>query len=267
MNKTLEESIIASMDSSDQRIIPFLPYILQDFWEIGTDSELIVNLVKKHLGNKCLLKILDLGCGKGAVSIKLAKQLKSECLGIDAIPEFISFSKIKAIENNVDPICKFRSGDIREEIRGLGKFDLIIIGATGPIFGNYFATLMNLKPHLEENGLIIIDDSYYKNEKINDVGKSHYLIKSDLFKQFSDADMELIDEVIENNGEENTSIYNEEILKLRKRCDELIIRYPNMATVIDKYINQQKTEYTRLENEVISSTMVLKSNRQLKQLL
>jgi len=37
--KTLEESIATAMDAQDTAIVPFLPYILQDFWEIGTPAE------------------------------------------------------------------------------------------------------------------------------------------------------------------------------------------------------------------------------------
>jgi len=39
--KTVEESILVSMDCSDRQILSYLPYILQDFWEIGTDPKTV----------------------------------------------------------------------------------------------------------------------------------------------------------------------------------------------------------------------------------
>ncbi|MBU4451076.1 MAG: methyltransferase domain-containing protein, partial [Actinobacteria bacterium] len=88
--KTLEESVVTAMDGSDSGLFPFSPYILQDLWEIGASPEVIIELVRKHTNNYYSLSILDLGCGKGAVSIKLAKEFNCTCLGIDAIKEFIN---------------------------------------------------------------------------------------------------------------------------------------------------------------------------------
>lgn len=33
--KTIEESVVQAMDGTDAELFPFLPYILQDLWEIG----------------------------------------------------------------------------------------------------------------------------------------------------------------------------------------------------------------------------------------
>jgi hypothetical protein len=35
--KSLEESVKAAMDVTDKELLPYLPYILQDFWEMGSD--------------------------------------------------------------------------------------------------------------------------------------------------------------------------------------------------------------------------------------
>jgi hypothetical protein len=37
------------MDGSDSRIVPFLPYILQDTWELGTDPETVIDLVRRQV--------------------------------------------------------------------------------------------------------------------------------------------------------------------------------------------------------------------------
>ena len=81
---TLEESVAQAMDGSGTGIVPFLPYILQDAWEIGTDAGVVAELVRRHRGSEARLQVLDLGCGKGAVSVRLARELGCRCLGIDA---------------------------------------------------------------------------------------------------------------------------------------------------------------------------------------
>jgi len=45
---SLEESGVASLDGEDAEIFPYLPYILQDIWEIGSDFEVIATLIRKH---------------------------------------------------------------------------------------------------------------------------------------------------------------------------------------------------------------------------
>ncbi len=82
----LAESIARAMDGSDRRIVPFLPYILQDAWEIGTDPEIVSDLVRRHTRDHSRLRVADLGCGKGAVSVRLAGTLGCRCLGIDGLP-------------------------------------------------------------------------------------------------------------------------------------------------------------------------------------
>jgi predicted RNA methylase len=85
--KSLEESVVAAMDGSERALFPYLPYILQDLWELGASPGEIIELVRKHANNYSRLRILDLGCGKGAVSIQLAKELNCSCLGVDAVKE------------------------------------------------------------------------------------------------------------------------------------------------------------------------------------
>lgn len=47
------------------------------------------------------MKILDMGCGKGFVTISLAREFKCPCHGIDAMPVFIYEAEQKAIEYSV----------------------------------------------------------------------------------------------------------------------------------------------------------------------
>jgi cyclopropane fatty-acyl-phospholipid synthase-like methyltransferase len=250
--KTIEESIAKAMDlNQDIAIIPFLPYILQDFWELGTPPESVINLIQKHSKNYSKCKVLDLGCGKGAVSIRLATELKSNCLGIDGIPEFIEFSKAKANEYGVDTLCRFETGDIRVKIEELDKFDVIILGAIGQVFENYYKTLKTLSKHLETDGIIIINDAYCEDSST--FQHPEILPHQEILKQVNHANMELIDEVVSN--QENST---EKFENLEKRCKELMRKHPEKASVFEKYLQSQADEYDILENKVIGSIMVFK---------
>ncbi|TCO07488.1 class I SAM-dependent methyltransferase [Natronoflexus pectinivorans] len=254
--KPLEESILSAMDCRDKEILPHLPYILQDFWDIGTDADTIISIIKKHFKNTSDICILDLGCGKGAVSIEIANELGCRCHGIDGIHEFISFAVSKAIEYSVEEICKFETEDIRIRINSLSEYDVIILGSIGPVFGNYFETLSQLKPHLKNDGAIIIEDGYI--EETCDVPHPDCQKKSELLTQSLQAGMQLVEEVFPDNQITLHAEYEKEYNNLAIRCDELVMKFPEKAELFCRYKNQQKEEYHALKTDITCSTMVFK---------
>lgn len=254
--KTIEESVVTAMDGTDSKLFPYLPYILQDIWEIGSSPEIIIELLKKHVNDYSSLKILDLGCGKGAVLIKIAKEFKCYCYGIDAMKEFIYEAINRAKEYKVEKYCHFEVGDIRTRIDDMKDFDIIILGSIGPVFGDYFSTLSLLKKSLKYNGLIIIDDGYIDDES----NYSHPLTekKSTILEQISAVGMKLKEEVIINQDEIKES--DDYIFKnLKKRCQKLIEKEPDKSNLFIDYIKKQKEENEVLEQKIICSTMLIRN--------
>jgi hypothetical protein len=58
--ESLEAKVVKSLDGEDNELYNFIPYLLQDLWEIGSSPEVIINMVKKHIG-KSNISVLDLG--------------------------------------------------------------------------------------------------------------------------------------------------------------------------------------------------------------
>ena len=253
--KTLEESIAAAMDAQqDTAIIPFLPYILQDFWEIGTPTEIVINLIQNNCKNQSTLNVLDLGCGKGAVSVQLATALKCNCYGIDGISEFIETAKAKAREYEVSTLCRFEVGDVRTKIDKIDKFDIIILGATGPIFDDYYTALTALSQHLTDEGIIIVEEGYI--DDMSTIQHPTYSFRKELLKQFEQAGMELVDETVGQYGE--WADIAKDMEKIVARCNELKAKYPEKSSLFENYVQNQASEYDVLENEMSGSIMVLK---------
>lgn len=252
--KTLEESIATAMDfDKNTAIVPFLPYILQDFWDMGTPPEIVIHLVQKHCRNYSTLRVLDLGCGKGATSVKLAKALNCNCWGIDGIPEFIETSKTKAQEYGVEALCRFEVGDIRKEIKALDKFDVIVLGAVGQVFGDYYATLTTLSKYLAPEGIVVINDAY-----LDDTSTFRHpavFPRRELLEQIERAEMGLIDE---HTDVANNEEYSAQFEHIQNRCNELIAKHPEKSALFENYVRNQVDEYNAMENEMICSMMVLK---------
>jgi cyclopropane fatty-acyl-phospholipid synthase-like methyltransferase len=229
-------------------LIIYLSYILQDFWEIGSSTEEIIKIIKKYKSDYSNLNVLDLGSGKGAVSIKISLELGCKCFGIDGINDFVIFSNNKARDYYVNNICEFETNDIRTRIETLGKYDIIILGGIGPVFGNYYETLSKLKIHLNKGGLIIIDDAYIEDNCLKNY--ANILKKKDI--------MELIELITINEIHGKKEEYENEFENIQIRCMELVEKYPEDKSIFLEYIENQKDEYQILSNEIIPSMFVFK---------
>ncbi len=253
--KSLEECVVLSVDGSDKGLYPFLPYILQDVWEIGSDPGVIAELIAGCFKKRRRPNVLDLGCGKGAVSIEIAKRLRCTCYGIDAIPEFIRIANEKADEFGVKDLCTFEIGDMREAVPTLPVFDVIILGSIGPVFGNYRATLSALKKNLGPDGILIIDDGYIEDNR--DYEHPSIMKRRDILDQIRASGMRVISERIMNRDEIKKS---DELIfgKLKRRCLELIEKHPDKRTLFEDYLVKQVEENDVLENRVVCATMVVR---------
>jgi cyclopropane fatty-acyl-phospholipid synthase-like methyltransferase len=254
-----EESVVAAMDGTNRDLYPFIPYILQDLWEIGSDPEVIITLINKHVRNPAELKILDLGCGKGAVSVRVSEKFGCHCHGIDAVPEFIEFARGKAKEYGVQHRCTFETGDIRKKVKYVSAYDMLILGSIGPVYGDFYTTLTTLSTCLSQRGLMIIDDGYLddKNESVLPGIPN----KTAVLKQIHSAGMQLLDEHIMLKDDIKQS--NDDIFaKLQQRCHELIQTYPDQKQLFLDYIRQQETENAILEDRLVCSAMLIGKNTQ-----
>ena len=251
--KSLKDSILESMDCEDRALLPYLPYIVQDIWTLGTDPQAIIELLIANIYRTSRRSVLDLGCGKGAVSLQLSKELGCRCHGIDGIASFIDEARQYAKQYNVEELCTFEVGDIRKEIKELPSYDIMILGAIGPVFGSYTETIDKIKSHLNPKGSIIIDDAYLLD---NAPSKPEYKTKSQLLAQIHTTGMEIIDEHIfskERMEQSNLDMFQ----KIKLRCEELMVKHPDKKQLFEDYLQAQIEENRTLESDVVNTLLLL----------
>jgi len=246
------------MELTNKDLIKYLPYIFQDLWELGTSSEEIIEIIRKYKTDYSNLGVLDLGSGKGAISIKIASELKCTCFGIDGLEDFVNFSNEKSKEYNVNNTCTFEKNDIRTRLDTLEKYDIILLMAIGPVLGNYFDTLTKLLPHLNDDGLIIIDDAYIEN----DCSKQYpdILCEDEIIRQIDSTGMELIEKMTINDIHRTNEKYESDFKSIQNRCMELSEKFPKDKEMLLGYIERQTREYDILSNEIIPSIFVIMKN-------
>ena len=247
----VEEKLAKSLTAESIELIPYLPYLLQDLWELGSSPKDIINMIQKHIQVSEKTKVLDLACGKGAVSVQLAEALGCMVKGIDIIPEFIDFAKKKAKEYGVENLCEFKVGDINEAVKIEKDYDIVILGAVGDVLGNPEETIQKLKGTVKNYGYIFIDDAYG-----NDNSDEKYPTKEKWLSLFQNVGVKLLDERF-NEDDELESLNDEQQSFIVKRANELKKRHPEKAYLFESYIKSQQAECDELENEISGVTMLL----------
>lgn len=247
----IEEKLAKSLTAESTELIPHLPYLLQDLWELGSSPNVIVDLILKHIQVSGKTKVLDLACGKGAVSVQVSKALGSKIKGIDIIPEFIDFADKKAQEYGVENLCEFKVGDINEAVKTEKDYDIVILGAVGDVLGNPEETIQMLKNTVKNGGYIFIDDAYG-----NDDSDGRYPTREKWLIFFQNAGLKLLDERL-NEEDEIISINDEQQTFIIKRANELKEKHPDKAYLFESYIRSQQAECDELENEISGVTMLL----------
>lgn len=246
-----EEKMARSLTAETVELIPYLPYLLQDFWELGSSPQDMAELISRFGDLSSESNVLDLACGKGAVSIKLAKEFGCKVKGIDLMADFIQEARHKAVEHKVSKRCTFHSADITALKLSEETADLVVFGAVGDVLGEPPVMLSTLKKALKPGGYLLIDDGYTMSEEID------YFSRKDWLSFIEEADMTLLAEkAIEK--EQLIRLCKEQIGYITKRADELKNTHPEKSELFDSYIRSQRKECQELGEEILGVTFLLK---------
>jgi len=255
MIRETEKKLARSLTAETTDLLPFLPYLLQDLWELGSSPRDIIKLIKKHMPLTNDTKILDLACGKGAVSIKVAESLGVNVYGVDLIPDFIEYAKQKAKEFNVGSLCCFVPGDANEIVNTAVSYDCVIFGAAGNVLGNPQETLNKLLKIVESSGYIIINEAYLPDDSSNEKVKYknyEYITHKQWLCLFKNSGLRLVEEM---PGEEYD--FDTDNKAIARRANELIVKHPEKQAMLEGYVNSQLKECEDLENNITSVTWML----------
>lgn len=255
----VQEKLAASLTAKDTGLLPFLPYLLQDLYELGgspKDTAAMLGTLP-HEG----MRVLDLACGKGAVSIHLAKTLGVEVKGIDLFPEFIEFARAKAEEEGVAGLCRFAVGDINEAVQAERGWDCVVFSAAGSILGPPEATLRGLAATLRPGGHILLDDSYLKDglpaEAVQYMPEA-YIKRAQWEALFAKLGLRVAGEhIYDDSGIEDD---RGDVEAIRRRAAELSARHPDKKALFEDYVRSQEDEVDDIENSLVNLQWLLQKS-------
>jgi len=260
MTTETKEKLACSLSAETTELLPFLPYLLQDFWELGSDPEVMANLISKYVNISDKARMLDLACGKGAVSVKVAKKLRIKAKGIDITPEFIEYAAQKAIECNVGDLCEFQIGDINESVKTEKDYDCVVFGAAGTdVLGGPAEALNKLKATVKPGGYILIEEGYIPDDgKREDVryNADAYFPLQYWMALFKDAGLELVETA--SGHSEGDLDSDSGMAAITARAGELIERHPEKRAIFEAYVRNQRNEYDDINDSLACVTWMLK---------
>ncbi|MFP4012915.1 MAG: class I SAM-dependent methyltransferase [Chitinispirillaceae bacterium] len=246
-----DDSILHSLDAENRMLLNHLPYLLKDITEIGTSADQVLEIIRKNDAATPDMSAIDLGCGKGAVAVKLARELGCKVRGIDALEEFVKEATEYAKVCGVTELCVFQKGDIRT-ITDSSLYDLVIYGAVGPIFGSIEKTIHKISGFVRPGGFLVIDESYCP-----EISKQRvYHSEKELYLAFRESGMDVIDES-RTDAEVLRTVNKENNEKIRHRANELKRMFPLEAAVLDEYVRNQIRSCEILEHQLVSAVWLL----------
>jgi SAM-dependent methyltransferase len=135
-------------------------------------------------------KVLDIGCGKGELLVRLAELFHISGTGVDISPYFIKDCENNKNKRIPDSDIKFLEMDgakYRPEINE--SFDLVMCIGASWIYNGFTGTIKALKNMAEPNGLLIIGEPYWLKEPNDKYLEMSGIKKEDFNSHFKNIDI------------------------------------------------------------------------------
>ena len=250
-----ETEMVAYALEVDPRLLPWIPELLSDFDELGSDAALIVSVLR-DLALPAPASVVDLGCGKGAVAVAIAKTLGHRVEGIDLFEPFIESCLERAAAAGVSGLCSFRHADILK-LAGRGQpADAVVYAALGDVLGTLDETIGVVRRFVGPHGYILIHDGYIKDGGAADFpGYQYATSRDESLRQLQSHGDLLVREVIP--PEEHAEAYGQELARIRRRAEELAERHPELKAELLGYVEHQRQAYAYMATNIAPVVWVL----------
>jgi cyclopropane fatty-acyl-phospholipid synthase-like methyltransferase len=239
-----------SLDLTSDELEIYIPELLKGLWELGSMPEYIIELISRNNLGKGK-NLIDLGCGKGAVLVKLAKQFDIKAIGVDLVSDFIEEANKYAKIYGVSDKIIFKTEDIIETLNKTSQQDIVIYGYDSEILGNLDNTLRQLTKCIKKDGYIILEFMFadqLTEEVITDKEMNEIIVQ---------AGYHILDRIDWNREKlKQTNLLNTEVIE--ENVKRLITQYPDKKEILNEYLQNQIDECEELENDYFCTTLLLR---------
>lgn len=254
-----EDEMVAYALEANTVLLPYLPELLVDLQELGSDAEAITRVLDGlNLANSAT--VVDLGCGKGAVAIEVAENLNLKVLGIDLFEPFVECCREQAESRGVSEMCQFVHGDILKLAGEIEPCDVAILAALGDVLGSLDQTVSVIRQYTKPGGHMVISDGFIKDGGSSDFpGFEQYAERPDMIARLVACGDTLVGEIIDSDDSDSGEHDEGEMIAARAMA--LAARQPDIAVELLKYAGAQVAEYEFIDKNFIGAIWVLKRSQ------
>ncbi len=255
VTEELNEQIARSLDATPE-LLPFLPELLADVWALGGSVEIIVDLLRQVGLDDPGRRVFDVGCGKGAVAVSLAKENGCRVYGVDGFEPFIAEARSRAADAGVGELSTFECGDMREAVAHVRDYDAAIYAAHGPTLAGR-PCVEALRQCVRRGGYIVVDDGFLvEGVQSKPPGYEDFLPYDRTVAALTARGDRVVREV--TLSPEKWHVDDDRITDLiRRRAEALAVRHPQAASLLDEYVQAQQRECETLKAIHVPATWLL----------
>ncbi len=252
MSAGKELEVAASLDATPE-LLRYLPELLADVHALGSRPDVLVELLRPlDLGGA---RVLDLGCGKGAVGLALARELNVRVVGVDLFEPFLRDAHARARRMGLAARCSFVRADVRDVLSEQGLFDVVVYASLG-ILGRLDASVGVLRTAVRPAGYLLIDDGYLADGAPVQPGYEDYERRDETRRCLIVHGDRLLRELLASP--EVLAAENRRTTEhIRRRAESLARRHPQDAAAILGYVERQEAECAYLGAHFVGATWLL----------
>lgn len=241
-------------------ILPYFSELLADIWVLGSWPEEIIELIRSLGLPSQSTTVLDLGCGKGAVTLPIAEELGFQVRGVDLFPPFIEEARERAKKLGIANLCHYEVNDIRNVLKEGRTYDILIFASIGGVLGDFAQSVGQLRVASRSGGYIVIDDGFLTHSsRLDRSGYQHYRSHEETVRQLTSHGDTLVQERIIPVSE--LKAYNQMNTELiREMANKLAQQYPKVTNSLERYVRWEEEESYILETEIIPAIWLLQRN-------
>jgi len=109
-------------------------------------------------------RVLDIGCGKGEILLRLIERYSIRGIGVDTNEQFLREARERAIERGCDANLELHERDFSDYRFTAGSFDLVICLGSTHACGGYAGALRSGGTAARRGGYVLIGEGYWKRE-------------------------------------------------------------------------------------------------------
>jgi ubiquinone/menaquinone biosynthesis C-methylase UbiE len=249
--------LVAEAFGADPELVPHLPGLLTGIDALGGWPDEVVASIAESADLPEQAKVVDLGCGKGAIAIAIARAFGHRVQGVDLFEPFLRAAIDASGGAGVGQLCTFELGRIEDVIDGSDSFDLVVFSAVGAgMFGGYADCIAALRRCVRPGGYLVLCEGFLDDAMPTaalPAGYEYYEPHDQAIRQLTAHGDILARETLVPR-DEITRQTIQEMEVLRENAQWLSAAKPQHRELLESFIDSQNAEYefvNRATREVV----------------